>query len=123
MNVGMLTLLPLVAGGPTGPVPVPGAAPAMTARPGAPVAVPYPGPAMMTAPHPGMGLPAPVLPARIMAPRGVRVTAYPGTPLARMFDTPITLAFRPGYSYRLELSGLPNHPGRVLYPEITVHGS
>jgi uncharacterized repeat protein (TIGR01451 family) len=75
-------------------------------------------------PQPGMGLPipAPVLPGKVLAPKGVRVTAFPGSPLARMFDAPAVFAFRPGYTYRLELSNLPYHPGRTLYPEIEVRG-
>ena len=119
MNVGVFVLLtPLVAGGPNtlGPAPAPG------------MGMPYPGPAapmMAQFPQPGMGLPvpAPVLPAKVIAPKGVRVTAYPGSPLARMYDTPAVLSFRPGYVYRVELSNLPLLPGRVLYPEIEVRGT
>jgi uncharacterized repeat protein (TIGR01451 family) len=118
MNVGMLALVgSLAAGGQPGPLPVPGMGP-----PGAVGGLPG---QMLHYPHPAMGLPipAPVLPAKVLAPQGVRVAAYPGSPLARLYDTPTVLAFRPGYSYRLELSNLPLHPGARLYPEVTVYGT
>jgi uncharacterized repeat protein (TIGR01451 family) len=118
MNVGMFAMLPLVAGGPTGSVPAPPAGPppaAMTAP--RPVAVPFPQPGM------GLPVPAPVLAAKVLAPQGVRVTAFPGTRLARMAETPAVFGFRPGYVYRLELSNLPGEPGRKLYPEVEVYGS
>jgi len=67
--------------------------------------------------------PAPLVAARFLTPKDVRVTAYPGSPLARMFDTPVTLALRPGYVYRFELTNLPYNPGRALYPEVEVRGS
>ena len=106
MNVGLLTLLgSLAAGGPTAP----GAA-AM------PVMAPFPQPGM------GLPVPAPVLAAKVLAPKGVRVTVHPGSPLARMYDAPAVFGFRPGYVYRLELSNLPYAPGRVLYPEVEVRG-
>lgn len=73
------------------------------------------------APHPPL-VPAPVLAAKVIAPAGVRVTAYPGTPLARLADAPAVYGLRPGYSYRFELSNLPYRPGRVLYPEVEVRG-
>lgn len=66
---------------------------------------------------------APAFAARVLAPEGIRVTAYPGTSGARTFDAPATFAFRPGYVYRLELANIPHHPGRTLYPEIEVRGS
>ena len=118
MNAGLLTLAGTLAlGGQPGPLPVPGQGP-----PGAVAAMPG---AMMNVPRPSMGMPipAPILPAKILAPQGVRVVAFPGSPLARMYDTPTVLAFRPGYAYRLELSNLPNHPGATLYPEIEVRGT
>ncbi|MDB5312340.1 MAG: hypothetical protein JWO38_6542 [Gemmataceae bacterium] len=133
MTVGVLTLLgSLAAGGPTapGPVPVPGMGPpAGVAGVGMPGGMAHPLPAgapvMMPTPQPGMGLPvpAPVLAARVLAPKGVRVTIYPGSPLARMYDAPAVIGFRPGYVYRLELANLPYHPGKVLYPEVEVRGT
>lgn len=75
--------------------------------------------------HPGPVkplVPAPVLAAKVMAPPGVRVTANPGSPLARMADAPAVYGLRPGYVYRFELSNLPYQPGKVLYPEVEVRG-
>lgn len=136
MNVGMLTLLgSLAVGGPTTPgtFPVPGMGPAAgvaaTGIPGSGLsAMPPPGsnlpPVMAPLPQPGMGLPvpAPVLAAKVLAPKGVRVAVHAGSPLARMYDTPVVMGFRPGYVYKLELSNLPYHPGRMLYPEVEVRG-
>jgi uncharacterized repeat protein (TIGR01451 family) len=121
MTVGMLALLgPLAAGGPTAP-----------AAPAAPTVVRAsggygPGPVTpLFQPGYGAPVPAPVLAARVLAPQGVRVTAFPGTALGRMFDADPKQVFglRPGYRYRLELSNLPYHPGRALYPEVEVLGS
>ena len=127
MNVGVFALLaPLIAGGPptpAGPIPAPGMGP-----PGTVSTMPYPYAPPVMAPMlapPGVMLPvpAPVLPGKILAPPGVRVTAYPGSPIARLLDTPAVLGFRPGYIYRLELSNLPYHPGTTLYPEVEVRGT
>jgi uncharacterized repeat protein (TIGR01451 family) len=52
----------------------------------------------------------------------VRVTAYPGSVLSRMFDTPTVMGLRPGYVYRFELTNLPYNPGAALYPEVEVRG-
>ncbi len=74
-------------------------------------------------PLPPPGTPAPVLAARVVVPAGVRYTLLPGSPLAKSFDAPATFALRPGYVYRIELSGLPNHPTERLYPEVEVRGT
>lgn len=121
MTVGLLTLMgSLAAGAPTtpGPIPTPGMAP-----PAAVAGVP-PHALMIAPPHgPAPMAAAPLLAAKVIAPKGVRVAIYPGTPLARMFDTPAVLGLRPGYVYRFELSNLPYTPGRVLYPEVEVRGT
>src|SRR4051812_23568081 len=64
--------------------------------------------------------PAPLLFVRVVVPEGGRVTFRPGTPEARVFDPPAVAGFRPGYGYRLQLSGLPEQPGRVLSPSFEV---
>jgi uncharacterized repeat protein (TIGR01451 family) len=119
MNVGLLTVMgSLAVGGPAGggSLPAPAGGPA-----GAVAGAPHPA---MTTPQPGQGVPvpAPLLAARVIAPEGVRVTFYPGTPLARMAPGGALFGLRPGYRYRLELSNLPYHPGRVLYPQVEVRG-
>lgn len=82
-----------------------------------------PAPAMNVL-EPGMGLPvpAPLVAAKVVAAKEVRVTAFPGTPLSRMYDGPAIVGLRPGYKYRFELTNLPFHPDAVLYPEVEVRG-
>src|SRR5262245_5893136 len=89
----------------------PGAVAAVGAKvpPGGPPAAPLPPP-------------APLLAAKFLVPQGVRVTVFPGTRLARMYDTPTVLGLRPGYVYRFELTNLPYNPGKALYPEVEVRG-
>jgi uncharacterized repeat protein (TIGR01451 family) len=54
---------------------------------------------------------------------GAKATFYPGTPGARRYDTPVTAGLRPGYSYRLQLTDLPEYPGLELYPSLEVRGT
>lgn len=76
-------------------------------------------------PQPGVGLPvpAPLVAAKFIAPQGVRVTAFPGTSLGRIYDAPAVMGLRPGYAYRFELSNLPFHPGQSIYPEVELRGT
>jgi uncharacterized repeat protein (TIGR01451 family) len=67
--------------------------------------------------------PAPLVAAKFIAPKGVRVTAFPGSNLAKMYDAPVIMALRPGYVFRFELTNLPYNPGRALYPEVEVRGT
>jgi len=131
MTLGTISLLlPLAAGYPAAPVTAgPGCGPGgcppavYAGGPGCPPTAclsPRVGPPDLCVPT---GPPAPVLAAKIIAPPGVRVTLQPGTPLAKVFPAPVPVGFRPGYSYRIELAGLPGRPGTVLYPEIEVRGS
>jgi uncharacterized repeat protein (TIGR01451 family) len=118
MNFNAIALLlPLAAGNPTVPIP--------------PVR-PAPGCAVTGCPVPRLmkpdacmpeGPPAPLLAAKLIAPAGVRATFHPGTPGAKAFVEPVVVGFRPGYCYRVELSGLPGRSGQSLYPEIEVLGS
>src|SRR5438477_223161 len=70
---------------------------------------------------------APALPpplfVRFSGPPGVKVTFYRGGPAGQTFDTPCTVGLRPGYGYRVEVSGMPRFPGVKLYPELQVFGS
>lgn len=77
---------------------------------------------MVAPPPPIQAAPAPLVAAKFLAPKGVQVTAFPGSPLARKFDTPSVMGLRPGYVYRFELSNLPFEAGKVLYPEVEVRG-
>ncbi|MCE9562790.1 MAG: DUF11 domain-containing protein [Planctomycetes bacterium] len=67
-------------------------------------------------------IPAPLVAAKFLAPKGVRVTAFPGSPLGRMFDVPTVLGLRPGFVYRFALGNLPGEPGKTLYPEVELRG-
>jgi uncharacterized repeat protein (TIGR01451 family) len=66
--------------------------------------------------------PAPLLAVKVVGSKGLRVTTAPGTPAAKLFDAGSVFGLRPGYVYRLELTGIPNRPGESLYPEIEVRG-
>lgn len=71
----------------------------------------------------GQPIPAPLVAAKFLTPKGVRVTAYPGTSLSRMYETPATVGLRPGYVYRFELSNLPYYPGVSIFPEVELRGT
>ncbi len=121
MNVAVMTLMgSLAVGGPTdaSPIPVPGAGPHAAVAGAPPSSMMMPIPQRYQAP-----LPAPLLAAKVITPKGVRVAVYPGSAIARIFDAPAVVGLRPGYSYRMELSNLPYHPGKVLYPEVEVRGT
>ena len=71
----------------------------------------------------GLPIPAPLVAAKFIVPKDVRVTAYPGSALSRIYDAPAVMGLRPGYVYRFELSNLPYHPGTAIYPEVEVRGT
>ncbi len=68
-------------------------------------------------------VPAPLLCVRLVGPPTLKAVFYPGNKQARPFQAPLTAGLRPGYIYRLQLSGFPGHPGLVLYPSLEVRGS
>ena len=78
-------------------------------------------PPVLPPPPPGPPL-SPLLYVRVLGPAGMKVTFHPGSPLARTFETPVDVGVRPGYLYRLELSGLPQMHGGKLYPTLEVRG-
>jgi uncharacterized repeat protein (TIGR01451 family) len=82
-------------------------------------------PPVSAMPQPGMGLPvpAPLVAAKFLAPKGVRVTAFPGTSLSHIYGAPVVMGLRPGYAYRFELSNLPYQPGKSIYPEVELRGT
>ena len=71
--------------------------------------------------------PVPVLPAllyvRLLGPAGMKVTIYRGGAAAQTFDAPCMVGFRPGYRYRVQLSGMADHPGITVFPSFDVVGS
>lgn len=129
MKAKTLTLLGALAVGQSvapaqpGLVPVPSTgAPGAVA--GAPLAAPRSAAGVLTLqPGNGLPIPAPLVAAKFLAPKDVRVTAFPGTALSRIYDTPAVMGLRPGYVYRFELSNLPYHPGVSIYPEVEVRGT
>ncbi|HEY1190287.1 MAG TPA: hypothetical protein VGE74_21825, partial [Gemmata sp.] len=111
--------VPVPLQGPTGGVAGVGVAP-----PGGPLGSPrtMPGPGLL---QPGMGapVPAPLVAAKFLVPKDVRVTAFPGTSQSHIYAAPAVMGLRPGYSYRFELSNLPYHPDQTLYPEVEVRAT
>ncbi|QJW97316.1 DUF11 domain-containing protein [Frigoriglobus tundricola] len=88
-----------------------------------PLAAPRPADLYAVQPGEGLPVPAPLVAAKFLTPKDVRVTAYPGTTLSRVYPAPAAMGLRPGYVYRFELSNLPYHPGEALYPEVEVRGT
>jgi uncharacterized repeat protein (TIGR01451 family) len=101
--------------GSNGVLPVPGQGP-----PGAVAAF---GALPIMGPGPGISVPAaaPLVAGKFLLPEGVRVTAFPGSELSKMYNAPLVVGMRPGYVFRFALS-LPNHPGKSLYPEVELRG-
>ncbi len=126
MNAKTLTLLGALAVGqsmaPAQPLPVPSQGPPAGVAGFGAMPLNPPRPDLM---QPGMGapVPAPLVAAKFLVPKDVRVTAFPGTALSRMYDAPAVMGLRPGYSYRFELSNLPYAPGKSLFPEVEVRGT
>ncbi|MDY3552012.1 DUF11 domain-containing protein [Gemmata sp. JC717] len=108
------------------PVPVPSQGPVGgVAGVGVPPAGPLGAPRMAGPLEPGTGAPviAPLAAVKFLVPKDVRVTAFPGTPLSRIYNAPAVMGLRPGYAYRFELSNLPYLPGKTLYPEVEIRGT
>lgn len=113
MNPTLGLLLPLaLANPPTVPIPPPGVG-------CVPVVTPY----GIRLACPPVAPPSPVLYVRLLAPAGTTVAFRPGVASPVRVAAPATAGFRPGYRYTLELTDLPGHPGRRLYPVIEVYGS
>lgn len=74
-------------------------------------------------PLPGTSGPSPLLYLRLLGPAGAKFTVYHGGPAGTEFDSPLPLAVRPGYTYRVKLSNLARHPGVELYPTLEVRGT
>lgn len=90
----------------------------------APIAARYPVPDINAGrPCPPLGPPAEVLAVKIVAPTGVRITALPGSPLAKQYGEQVLVGLRPGYAYRFELAGVGREGQGMLYPEVEVRGT
>jgi uncharacterized repeat protein (TIGR01451 family) len=67
--------------------------------------------------------PSPLLFVRFQAPPGMRATFFQGWAPARSFPAPVVVGLRPGYCYRMQLSGLVEERDVRLFPSIEVRGS
>src|SRR6516162_2316463 len=65
-------------------------------------------------------LSAPLLFVRFTGPKGVRITFYQGHAIPRSFDVPVTVGLRPGYLYRMKMTGVGADPKTALYPTLEV---
>ena len=124
MKARTLTLLGALAVGQSvapaqpGPLPTPSQGP-----PGAVAGYGAYNPALAVQPGMELPIPAPLVAAKFITPKDVRVTAYPGSALSHIYPAPVTMGLRPGYVYRFELSNLPYHPDKAIYPEVEVRGT
>jgi uncharacterized repeat protein (TIGR01451 family) len=78
-------------------------------------------PAQCPPPLPVPG-PSPLLYVRITGPAGLQVTFYRGDG-GQTLTAPFTVGLRPGYVYRVQVSGMPGHPGQTFYPTLEVRGT
>lgn len=53
----------------------------------------------------------------------MEATFYRGGARGSRFPVPVNVGLRPGYVYRVELNGFPNHPGISLFPTLEVIGT
>src|SRR5437764_15115461 len=67
--------------------------------------------------------PAPLLYVRFLGPEGLRVTVFQGQAAGRTEEVPFTVGLRPGYIYRVKVSGFPQRPGAMLFPTLEVRGT
>jgi uncharacterized repeat protein (TIGR01451 family) len=83
---------------------------------------PVAGRSQMLPPRPHAA-PTPLLFVRVDGPAGMQTTVFPGGPASRPIPAPALIGLRPGYIYRLKLTGLPQLPGQALYPSLEVRGA
>jgi uncharacterized repeat protein (TIGR01451 family) len=65
----------------------------------------------------------PLLFVRIDGPKGMKATFFRGTAKGQTVEAPAVVGLRPGYTYRVGLSDVPDHPGRTYYPTLEVRAS
>jgi uncharacterized repeat protein (TIGR01451 family) len=91
-----------------------------------PQAPPLPAPAQAV---PAQAAPAqaptspPLLYVKLIGPKGMQVHFFRGPAPAQSYDVPCIIGIRPGYSVRLAITGVPDHPGEAFFPTLDVHGS
>ena len=64
-----------------------------------------------------------LLHVRFTGPDGTKVTFFRSGQGGKIYPAPVTAGFRPGYVYRIAVSGLPSEPGMTLYPTLEVRGT
>lgn len=67
--------------------------------------------------------PPPLLFVRIGGPPGMKATFFRGLAKGQTVETPAVVGLRPGYTYRVAISDIPDLPGRVFYPTLEVRAS
>lgn len=67
--------------------------------------------------------PSPLLFVRFSGPDGMEATYFQGRARPRSFPATSVVGVRPGYIYRVQLSGFADRPGALLFPSIEVRGS
>jgi len=60
---------------------------------------------------------------KIAGPKGMKATFYRGSVTPQVFDTPVIVALRPGYYYRLALSNLEEFPRESFFATLEARGS
>src|SRR5262245_60978568 len=66
---------------------------------------------------------APLLHVLFSGPPGVSISFYQGRAPSRRFEVPVQVGLRPGYIYRLKVTGFPSNPWLELHPTVEVIGS
>ncbi len=67
--------------------------------------------------------PAPLLFVRFAGPDGMEATYYQGRARPHSFPAGSSVGLRPGYIYRVQLGGITDRPGVLLFPSIEVRGT
>jgi uncharacterized repeat protein (TIGR01451 family) len=60
---------------------------------------------------------------RFLGPSGLHVTLYPTPKFKRTYPTPFQVGLRPGYIYRVQVSGFAGHPDVMVFPTLEVRGT
>jgi uncharacterized repeat protein (TIGR01451 family) len=74
---------------------------------------PHPIPPVQGPPH--------LLYVKVSGPPGLQMTFFRGG-AGETRTAPFTVGLRPGYIYRVQISGMPGHPGQTFFPTLEVRG-
>lgn len=66
---------------------------------------------------------APLLYVRFTGPEGMKVSFFQGRAPARSFNNPTVVGLRPGYIYRVEMTGFPGKPQLSISPTLEVRNT